>query len=309
MAEKIPVARVSAIQGKAFVREADGTLRPLQVGDMIYEGDIVVTAQGSRVDLASPDNRPLVLRENETLTVDENVFGTVRPDATDAALVAGASDVNRVIKAIREGGSLDELLEDPAAGPAAGGAGGADGGPTFVRLLRIVENVDPLTFDFGTARGTLDDTAPAGIAGTTDAPAETVATTGPTAVPPTLNLVAANNTNDSTPTITGSTNATPGSTVTLTVTDAAGIVQTLTAVVQADGSFSATPGNTLADGGYNVVASVTDPAGGTGTASGGGTVDTTAPTISVVAPSNTNDNTPTITGTTDAAPGSTVTLT
>lgn len=37
-------------------------------------------------------------------------------------------------------------------------------------------------------------------------------------------------------------------------------------------------------------------------------LDLTAPTITVSAPDNTNDNTPTLTGTTDAAPGSTVTL-
>ncbi|MFM7969370.1 retention module-containing protein, partial [Aeromonas sp. A-5] len=37
-------------------------------------------------------------------------------------------------------------------------------------------------------------------------------------------------------------------------------------------------------------------------------LDLTAPTITVSAPDNTNDSTPTLTGTTDAAPGSTVTL-
>ena len=150
MADRIPLARVSAIQGKAFARDQDGNLRQLRIGDVIYEGDVVVTGAGSRVDLASPDSHSIVLRANETLTVDAEVFATVKPDATDAALLGGARDVDRVIKAINEGGSLDALLDETAAG--AGTPGGADGGPTFVRLLRIVENVDPLAFEFGTAR-------------------------------------------------------------------------------------------------------------------------------------------------------------
>jgi hypothetical protein len=150
MADRTPLARVSAIQGKAFARDQDGNLRQLHIGDVIYEGDVVVTGAGSRVDLATPDSHSLVLRANETLTVDAEVFATVKPDATDAALLGGARDVDRVIKAINEGGSLDALLDETAAG--AGTPGGADGGPTFVRLLRIVENVDPLAFEFGTAR-------------------------------------------------------------------------------------------------------------------------------------------------------------
>ncbi|MFM4899011.1 Ig-like domain-containing protein, partial [Aeromonas caviae] len=82
-----------------------------------------------------------------------------------------------------------------------------------------------------------------------------------------------------------------------------------TATVQPDGSFSVDVTTPLAEGGYQVTASVTDPAGNTGTATDDGSVDTTAPTVTVNAPDNTNDNTPTITGTTDAVPGSTVTLT
>ena len=65
----MPVARVSAIQGKAFVKAADGTMHPLRVGDVIYEGDVVVTNGASRVDLATPDSLSHVMRGNETLTL------------------------------------------------------------------------------------------------------------------------------------------------------------------------------------------------------------------------------------------------
>ncbi|MCE9971300.1 Ig-like domain-containing protein, partial [Aeromonas salmonicida] len=99
-----------------------------------------------------------------------------------------------------------------------------------------------------------------------------------------------------------------GSTVTLVVTDANGNQQTLTATVQPDGTYSTDVISPLPEGGYDVTASVTDSAGNTGTAHHDGSVDRTAPSITVDAPDNTNDTTPTITGTTDATPGSTVTL-
>lgn len=141
MADLIPVARVSAIQGKAYIKQPDGSLRPLQVGDVIFEGDIIVAASASRVELGTPDGRVLVLRANETLTMDGEVSVALPPDRTESALTSGAADVSRVIKAIASGESLDELLDETAAGT---GTPGADGGPSFVRLLRIAESVDPL---------------------------------------------------------------------------------------------------------------------------------------------------------------------
>ena len=149
MANTVPVARVSALQGQAYAKDKAGNLRPLQVGDPIYEGDVVLAAEGSRVELASDDGRSLVLRANEVLTVDAEVAGADKPDATDAALQVGGADVNRVIQAINQGGSLDALLEETAAGDS---GSGADGGPSFVRLLRISESVDPLNFEFDSAR-------------------------------------------------------------------------------------------------------------------------------------------------------------
>ncbi|WP_249025287.1 VCBS domain-containing protein, partial [Neisseria canis] len=63
------------------------------------------------------------------------------------------------------------------------------------------------------------------------------------------------------------------------------------------------------EGPYTAEAKVKDPAGNEGTAKDEGSVDTTAPQITVDAPDNTSDTTPTITGTTDAPAGSEVTVT
>ncbi|WP_218189570.1 Ig-like domain-containing protein, partial [Pseudomonas sp. PA15(2017)] len=101
-----------------------------------------------------------------------------------------------------------------------------------------------------------------------------------------------------------------GDTVTLTVNG-----KTFTGQVQANNTFSINvPGTDLvADTGRTITASIstTDAAGNIGTATDteGYSVDTTAPLITVEAPTITNDTTPTITGTTDAPVGSIVTLT
>ncbi|WP_199901300.1 Ig-like domain-containing protein, partial [Neisseria weaveri] len=66
--------------------------------------------------------------------------------------------------------------------------------------------------------------------------------------------------------------------------------------------------NELPEGPYKADAKVRDAAGNEGRAADKGSVDTTAPVITVDAPDNSKDTTPTITGKTDAPEGSVVTV-
>ena len=146
----------------------------------------------------------------------------------------------------------------------------------------------------------------------TDAAGNTTSTTSTGSVDttaPTVTDTTTPNNNTDTPIITGNTNAEPGSEVTITVTDANGDSQVINAVVQEDGSYSGSPANALAEGEFTVVTQVTDEAGNTSTQTTTGNVDTQAPNLSVDAPDNSNDPTPTITGTTDAPVNATVNLT
>ncbi|WP_405198032.1 Ig-like domain-containing protein [Brachymonas sp. G13] len=151
-----------------------------------------------------------------------------------------------------------------------------------------------------TATATVKD--PAGNTGMATDPGS-VDTTAPA-----ITVDAPDNTTDTTPTITGTTDAPVGSTVTVVVKDSAGGTQTVTTTVQPDGTYSVDVPKALPEGGYTATATVKDPAGNTGMATDPGSVDTTAPAITVDAPDNTTDTTPTITGTTDAPVGSTVTV-
>ncbi|EEY50340.1 hypothetical protein VIH_002720 [Vibrio cholerae CT 5369-93] len=163
-----------------------------------------------------------------------------------------------------------------------------------------VDVTTPLAEGFYTVTATVTD--PVGNTGTATDDGSVDVTA------PVITVDAPDNTNDTTPTITGTTDAPAGSIVTLIVTDTDGNQQTLTAKVQTDGSYRVDVTTPLSEGSYTVTATVTDPAGNTGTATDNGSVDVTAPEVTVHAPDNTNDTTPTIIGTTDAPAGSTVTF-
>ncbi|PKG65406.1 Ig-like domain-containing protein, partial [Pseudoalteromonas arctica] len=125
---------------------------------------------------------------------------------------------------------------------------------------------------------------------------------------PTLTLDTIGATNNSTPTISGTSNAPVGTVITINVTDADN-TETFTATVQADGSWSADVSNALTDGPLTIEASVSDSAGNTTTLSENATLNTTAPSISINVLVDTNDTTPEIRGTSDAADGTTISLT
>ncbi|MEJ6018158.1 retention module-containing protein [Aeromonas caviae] len=282
---------VTHLQGKMYLVAADGSQR------LVAEGDVL------------PKDAVLLAPEGASFQGGETTFtlgSGERPEQGDAVLANAGTpdDIAALQQAILDGTDPTKAFEASAAGgaPAAGNAGGvagASGNGGFVTIDR--------TGDATISSAGFDSANPAGAAPLVDAQSSEDELVDLTA--PVITVSAPDNTNDRTPTLTGTTDAPSGSTVTLVVTDANGNQQTLTATVQPDGSFSVDVTTPLAEGGYQVTASVTDPAGNTGTATDDGSVDTTAPIVTVNAPDNTNDNTPTITGTTDAAPGSTVTLT
>ena len=126
---------------------------------------------------------------------------------------------------------------------------------------------------------------------------------------PVITVDAPDNTSDNTPLISGTTDAPVGSIVSITVTDSRGSVQTVSASVGADGRYSVEVPKALAEGRYTAEAAVKDPAGNEGKASDNGSIDITAPVISVDIPEVSRDTTPTISGKTDVPAGTVVTIT
>jgi hypothetical protein len=177
------------------------------------------------------------------------------------------------------------------------------GGQILTALVQTggVWNIAPATLAEGTYTVSASVTDPAGNPGsatqqlTVDITPPTVAITGgATAL-----------TNNATPTISGTASGADGRTVTVTIG-----AQTLTDTVQSGGAWSVTPTH-LSDGSYDVTMSVSDAAGNPAGTAQILTVDTVAPVIAIDggASATTTSVDPTISGSTDAAPGSTVTVT
>lgn len=140
-------ATVVSVTGNAVVVAADGSIRPLKAGDVIQRGEIIRTMDGARVELLMEDGQVVALAPGQELRVDESLAQTEStPTAAEAALVPGS--IEQILQVLEEGGDLTEELEAAAAG--AGGGGGGDGSD-FVRLLRVVEGVDPLAYEFTTS--------------------------------------------------------------------------------------------------------------------------------------------------------------
>ncbi|WP_394293428.1 retention module-containing protein, partial [Aeromonas rivipollensis] len=284
---------VTQLQGKVYLVAADGSQTLLSEGDVLPKDAVLLAPEGASFQggettfTLSPSNTP----EAEEPQLAQQGQGDVPDDiaALQQAILAG-TDPTQTFEASAAGGA-------PAAGNV-GGVAGASGNGGFITIDRTGDaTISSAGFDSANP----DDAAP--LAEAQDDEDELLDLTAPT-----ITVSAPDNINDSTPTLTGTTDAAPGSTVTLVVTDANGNQQTLITTVNPDGSFSVDVETPLPDGGYDVTASVTDPAGNTGTAADDGSVDSTAPSVTVTAPDNTSDSTPTITGTTNATPGSTVTL-
>lgn len=106
-------------------------------------------------------------------------------------------------------------------------------------------------------------------------------------------------TSDATPMVSGTTDEPTGRPVVVTVAG-----QTLTTTIGAGGAW-AVSATTLAAGTHHVTATVTDPSHNTGSADQDLTVDVTLPALTITggAAAATQDTTPTIAGTTDAAEG------
>ncbi|MBB1419765.1 Ig-like domain repeat protein, partial [Pseudoalteromonas sp. SG44-1] len=123
---------------------------------------------------------------------------------------------------------------------------------------------------------------------------------------PTISIASLQATMDTTPTISGTTDARDGTNVTIEIIASGIVVQTLTTQALA-GQWTIDVSNALVEGSYTVNAVVSED-GLTGSSSTSLAIDLTAPTLAVNSPSITNDTTPLISGTSDAAQGTVVEL-
>ena len=137
----LAIATVLSVEGQGFARNPAGGMRALKAGDVLLEGDTIVTMPGGHVQLAFLDGQLLNVLPNETFKLGAEVSPITRPSVGEAALAS--TDVDRVIQALERGGDINAELDPTAAGL---DGGSNDAGNSFVRLLRIAEGVTGLEF-------------------------------------------------------------------------------------------------------------------------------------------------------------------
>ena len=171
------IATVIAVAGEAHAfNPVTKIARLLKAGDAVERDEIVQTAAGGKVQLqlldgdANGAGEILGLDEGQAIRLDEAL---VTSQGTQAlAALESAVRPETIVQALERGGDLNAQLEPTAAGLSGGGGGQGNAG--IVRLLRIAENVDPLSFDYETEL----------LPGVPSFNGETVAATLPATEPP-----------------------------------------------------------------------------------------------------------------------------
>jgi hypothetical protein len=277
--------------------------------DVGVPGIVTVTVAGQTLIAATSGDgtwsvNPAILA-NGTYTVDASVTdGAGNPGSASQQLT-----IDTVLPVVTIDGGAFVTTNDPTRTI----AGTSDVAPGTVvavtvdsqTLTALVQpggawNVAPSALSDGTRTITASVADPAGNQG-----AGTQVLTVDT-VPPAVTITGGADrlTNDATPQISGTADVAPGAIVTVTLAD-----QTLTALVWGDGAWSVTAAH-LSDGPHRVDMSVFDAAGNLASFTQTLTVDTVAPIVTITGGANasTHHVEPTITGTSNAAPGTTVTV-
>ncbi|MGL5030771.1 MAG: retention module-containing protein, partial [Aeromonas sp.] len=304
---------VTELNGSLFLVMDDGSRRLVEEGEVLAQGAVIFSldstsfmANGQRFEWVSGElditkNDVTKSTESSSQVTFEHESHANHSSALTFKALAGEISVlqNDIMKDVD---APADLVVAAAGGEDVGGVINGSGNGGYVTILRDGDAT------IASAGFETRDLAESFMAGNDREFAQDGAGVIWDVTAPTITVVVPENTNDTTPTISGQTDAAPGSTITIVVTDSAGHKHDLTTTVKPDGSYSVEVITPLPEGSFNVDASVSDPAGNTSDATGSGNVDTTAPTITVVVPEDTNDTTPTISGQTDAAPGSTITI-
>ena len=294
------------IQGSAGVVLDDGSIRALNIGDIITVGDLVVTAIKSSLQLdvqgetlSIPANQKIKITpdllakeerdSSETTVFDESLDEAIASLGTEQnSSTAANSDVTDFLDALEGDGDILDNLEATAAGGS--NAAGAGGGSSFVQLTRISESVDPnsVTFD-----SSFDQSATEAL---------NLRDTSDGVVPDdagnsSISLNELGVINSSQPTITGTSENLIGETVNVTVTDVDGNSQVVSVLIGPDGTFEITLPTPIADGPVTVVVEVTDPAGNPINDTISVEIDTTPPLVSIDPVADSASQTVTVTGT------------
>ncbi len=123
MATQIGV--VKAMIGEVTATAADGSIRTLQLGDMVYANELISTGTGGAVEIEFADGSVMDLGRNSQAMLDSEVFDPNAAAVAETASEDVPDDVAAIQQALLEGEDPTEIGEATAAG--AGVEGGNEG--------------------------------------------------------------------------------------------------------------------------------------------------------------------------------------
>ena len=88
MSEEQSIGKVAEASGQVTVRGEDG-VRTVEPGDSIFKGDMIVTSDGSDVQIEFEDGTRVGLGENSRAEIDDYVFDADDPDASNFVMDVG----------------------------------------------------------------------------------------------------------------------------------------------------------------------------------------------------------------------------
>ena len=151
---------IIATAGSVWIVDQAGEQRVARPGDVLQPGQRLVAGDDGRVVVSSSSGQlPLVLESGETMEMplgqgdaqsfpsDELLLAQTVPAELIQASLLQDEQLEEVFEVLESGRDLFDVFDDPDAGPGAGP--GNDNGHSFVRLLRILEQVSPLAFEYG----------------------------------------------------------------------------------------------------------------------------------------------------------------
>jgi len=139
------IGTISKVTGAVYVQAADGSRRPVKVGDDLFQGDLLVRSDGSVVEVSFADSTPLVMTGSGELLISAELIEEGRNTAADSALFDETLDA--VVAALEGEGDLLDELEATAAG------GVGNEGSSFVRLGRIGYGLEELGLRVAASQG------------------------------------------------------------------------------------------------------------------------------------------------------------
>jgi hypothetical protein len=116
---------------------------------VVIEGQEIVTHNGAVVELQLPGGAKVSVGPNRELLLNDEFFTTATPEHSENVISSLGAEADKVIQALNAGKDPFEGLEDPAAGLTGGGLG--DQTHDFVRLVRVLEEVTPVSYSYSTS--------------------------------------------------------------------------------------------------------------------------------------------------------------